>query len=183
MSDVQRSHLDAVARAERAVKLHNMTNGIATPGHSPAPLRLDVLYAEQLITEGIAEAESAVCEWLGITPTAGAHTAKRIGRIIRLLDRIAALDELARWLEAEAVRLDRLAARALDDAEDVRRLDVRCPYCSARSLRAFFDLEMVACVNPGCRCADPGCECQSGLGKRHIWLFDQWPELAKAGAA
>ena len=174
----QRARLDHLAREERAAKEETLRRGLSVPGSSPAPLRVDVLDTITEIDTSVTGIESLLCEWFGLTPLAGATTADRITRAVTLLDRVAAHDELADWLDQEARRLLRLARRALDDSEPVRRLDARCPHCSARSLRALPDREVIVCVNTACRCAEAECECHADRPGRHRWVFAEWPELA-----
>ncbi len=164
-------------RRERDDRAWNIALGIKVIGSSPAPLRLEVLDTESVITEGVAVLEVTVCQWLDITPLTGAASAERITRLVGLLDRIAALEELAGYVLDEARRLNRRAAAALGDTEPVHRIDGRCPVCRAKSLRAFPEREVVACANSGCRCDDEACPCADG--RRHVWTFDYWPALAE----
>lgn len=171
---MHRAELDRQERDERA---QNIALGIAVLGSSPAPLRLEVLDTEAVISEGVSVLEVTVCQWLGITPLASATPADVITRLVGLLDRIAALDELADYVLDEARRLNRRAAAALGDTEPVNRIDGRCPVCRAKSLRAFPEREVVACANSGCRCGDEACPCADG--RRHVWAFDRWADLAE----
>ncbi|MCC5580608.1 hypothetical protein IMZ11_33820 [Microtetraspora sp. AC03309] len=179
LTDEQRARLDQLARAEREAKHANLARGIKVLGTGPAPLRLDVLDVQADIAAGVTELEDAVTEKLELTLLAGASTAERISRIIGLLDRIAVHEDLADHVHAEAVRLRRLAARALGEDEQVVRLNARCHVCDARSLRAFPEREVVACLNNACRCDDKECPCHDDPPRRHRWAFSEWPWLAQ----
>lgn len=172
--------MNELAREERADRAANLAAGITALGPSPAPIRLEVVDAERVIVSGLIIVEGTVCEWLGLTPADAAAPVERINRLVGLLDRIAAFPDLARWVLAEVRRLNRVAGRAVGDVEEVRRIDGRCPVCASRSLRAYPEREVIACVNPGCQCADDACPCDRGF--RHMWAFDQWAELAAAVA-
>lgn len=178
MTAEQRARADQEARADRAAKHHAIVNGLGVLGASPAPLRVDVLDAIGIVETGVAEMESAVCEWLGLTPLPAGTTA-RITRIIKLLNRVAAHRELAGWLCAAARRLNRIAGRAIGDAEQIHHLKARCPHCDTLALCAFVDRETVMCVNADCRCTDPACPCQGDRPARHQWPLTAWPELAE----
>jgi len=160
----------ALARAERADRALNLMLGISALGAAPAPVRLDVVDADLHIAAALAEIESAVCEWLEITPLGGASSADRVERLDGLADRIVEFDELARWVESETYRLARLAARVLGDVEEIRQIDARCPRCASKSLKAFLEREVVVCINP---------ECIDETGRRHVWPLDRWAELAE----
>lgn len=178
LSDAQRAHQAAVDRADRESKVISLISGQPIIGHSPAPLRVAVLDARNDVERTIAVVEETVCEWLTLTPLERSGPAARITRLIGLLDRIAAHSELVDYVDGEARRLDRLTARALGEDEAIHRLDARCPHCSCRSLRAFPEREVVACINTACRCGDEICPCASPKSGRHIWPFEQWQELA-----
>ncbi|GAT68886.1 hypothetical protein PS9374_04551 [Planomonospora sphaerica] len=167
----QRSRMDKTARAERAVKDENLARGITTLGGGRAPLRLEVLDAETVITYGVVELKAAVCERLGLTPRTGVTPVEAITRMIGLLDRIAAHEDLAEHVLSEARAMNSRAGHVLGDAEPVVRLDARCPICSAKSLRAFPDRELVVCVNGSCRCEDEGCGCRLERPVRHRWEY------------
>lgn len=172
------ARLARLAREERLDREANIAAGVAAIGEGLAPLRLDVLTAETAIREGVAALEDLVCDWLGITPLdREASAARRITRLVGLLDRIAALDELAPYVLQEVRRLNRTGAAVLGELEPVRRIDARCPHCGALSLRALPERQFVVCVNSGCRCTDEGCVCAEG--RRHTWPAREWPELAE----
>ncbi|MFI6732097.1 hypothetical protein ACIBI9_04120 [Nonomuraea sp. NPDC050451] len=175
----QRDRMDTLARAERVDRVANAARGIIALGDGRAPLDLGVLVTLDDITLSITELEAAACDRIGITPLAGASTVERIGRLVGLLDRIAAHDDLAEHVEAEAVRLSRSASRALGDAEPIHRLDARCPVCDARSLRAFPEREVVLCINSACQCDHEDCPCHRDRPIRHRWHFGEWPWLAQ----
>ncbi|GGS87567.1 hypothetical protein GCM10010156_52580 [Planobispora rosea] len=176
----QQARQDALAIVEREDKIVNLAQGVRALGDGRAPLQIDVLDTAMDIGTATMELEAAVCDRLDLTPLAGATTAGRITRLIRLLDRIALHDTLAEHVHDEAVRLARRAARAIGDTEDVRRLNARCLVCDGKSLRAFMDREVVVCVNESCRCTDEECGCHSDQPRRHCWSFSQWPWLASA---
>lgn len=179
LTPTQRERQDAQARLDKAARDWNARHGISALGASRAPLSVAVLDAKAAIAAGVTTTEDAVCEWLGLTPLAGATTRERITRIISLLARIEALDELATWVDAEAARLNRQARAVLGDSEPVHRLDARCPVCDARSLRAFPEREVVICVNDDCACTDDACPCNAARPRRHRWAYAQWPWLAQ----
>ncbi|MGI5493866.1 hypothetical protein [Microtetraspora malaysiensis] len=179
----QRARLDRRAREERTGKEYALSHGLAVLGASPAPLDMDVMAAEMHIGEAVAVLEIDICEQFGLTPLKGATTAVVITRIVGLLDRIAADEDLAAYVLDEARRLNRRAAGALGDVEPPRRLDARCPICDAKSLRMLADRELVVCGNPGCRCGDESCPCRWERSRRpHMWERDAWPWLAKVVA-
>lgn len=157
LTDDERERLDAQALQERAYKAWNSTRGFSALGDGRAPLSIAVLDALVSIEAGIVAVERACCEWLGLTPLAGAAPQERITRIIGLLGRIETLDELASWVDTEAARLNRWARGALGDTEPVHKIRARCPVCDAMSLRAFPEREVVICVNDDCRCTDQEC--------------------------
>jgi hypothetical protein len=179
LTDDQRDRMDALARAERADKTGNAARGITALGDGRAPLDLRVLDVLADITVAVAELEDAACDKLGLTPVTGATTTERIGRLVGLLDRIAAHPDLAEHVEAEAVRLDRAASRALGDAEPVHRLDARCPICDSKSLRALPERELVLCISTACVCDREDCPCHRPRPVRHRWPYSQWPWLAQ----
>lgn len=174
----QRDSMNRRAVDEREAKMANLARGLKTLGDGKAPLRLDVLDAMADIAAGVAELEDAACDQLGITTLSKASTFNRITRLIGLLDRIDLLETLAEHVHTEALRLRRLASRAIDDAEVVRKLKFRCHICDANSMRAFPERELVVCVNSECRCDDDGCPCQWERPQRHRWPYEQWPWLA-----
>jgi len=178
LTDEQRAHLDRLAREERAAKEETLRRGLVVLGDSRAPLDLTVLDAALDIAAAVAELEDAVCDRLGLTPLARASTCDRINRLIGLLDRVAAIPDLGDHVHSEAVRLHGMARRALGDTEPIHRLNARCPICGAKSLRAFPERQIVACVNTACRCAEAECECHADRPGRHRWVFAEWPELA-----
>lgn len=170
---------DARARQEREAKELNARRGFTALGDAAAPLNLSALEALTAIEAGIVLVEATVTRWLGQTPLVGADARQRITRLIGLLDRIQAIDELADTVEAEANRLHRQARRALGDAEQVYRIKARCPICSALSLRSFIERELIICCNDQCQCDDPNCGCQKERPRRHRWPRDQWTWLAQ----
>lgn len=179
MTDAERERQDARAFQERAAKEWNARRGLTALGDGRAPLSLAVLDATTEVNAGIAEIERAACEWLGLTPLAGATPRERVTRIVGLLGRIEAIDELAQWVEEEAKRLNRAARGALGDTEPVHRIKARCPVCDALSLRAFPERELVICVNGACICDDDGCACSGDRPRRHTWPSSQWTWLAQ----
>jgi hypothetical protein len=179
LTPAERERHDVQARLDKAARDWNARHGIGAIGASRAPLSVAVLDAKTAINKGIAAIEATVCEWLGLTPLAGATTRERITRIIGLLARIEALDELAAWVDAEAAHLNRQARSVLGDSEPVHRINARCPICDALSLRAFPEREVVICVNDDCRCADDDCRCHADRPRRHRWVYAEWPWLAQ----
>lgn len=180
LTDEQRERLDVQARAEKAAKHANLAVGIKALGDGKAPLRLDVLDWIADIDAGVAALESAVCEQLQLAPLQYGKTGARIAHIVGLLERVAGWPDLADHVTAEAVRLRRLAGRAVGDNEPVHRIGGRCPICSAKSLRAFPDREVVVCVNSDCHCADEECPCWWEPPRHHRWGLESWPALADA---
>ncbi|MEO3856192.1 hypothetical protein [Acrocarpospora sp. B8E8] len=180
LTEEQRDRMDALARVEREAKMENLSRGIKALGDGKAPLRLDVLVTTGEIHAGVADLEDAACDQLQITPLAGASTEQRIARVIGLLDRVAAWPDLADHVTDEAVRLRRLAGRAIGDNEAILRIDARCSICDARSLRAFPDRGVVVCVNKACRCAYEDCPCWWDPPRNHRWPEEQWVALALA---
>lgn len=182
LTEDERERQDARARQERAYKEWNAKRGFSALGDARAPLDLAVLDAIAGIAGGVIAIETTVCEWLAITPLAGATPQERITRLIGLLSRIEALDELAAWVDTEAARLNRWARRAIGDSEPVHKIRARCPICDAMSLRAFPERETVVCVNDACRCDETGCGCDPEpprRSRRHRWPYEQWPWLAQ----
>lgn len=175
----QREQQDARALQERAYKEWNATRGFSALGDGRAPLDLSVLDAIAGIEAGVVAVETTVCEWLALTPLVGASPQERITRLIGLLTRIEALDDLAAWVDTEAARLNRWARRAIGDAEPVHKIRARCPVCDAMSLRAFPERETVCCVNDACRCGDQSCGCNAARPRRHRWPYEQWAWLAR----
>jgi hypothetical protein len=180
LTEEQRRRMDARARDERDAKAVLLAYGMKALGEGKAPLRLDVLDAEVEIRVGVYELEDAACERLDLTPLDCATTEGRIARLIGLLRRIDDHEDLAEHVASEATRLRRLASRAIGDSEPVHRINGRCPICSAVSLRAFPEREVIVCVNPGCRCSDEDCPCWWEPSRRHRWLLAQWSTLAVA---
>lgn len=179
LTPAERERQDIQARLDKEARDWNARHGIGAIGASRAPLSVAVLDATAVITAGIKTIEATVCEWLGLTPLAGATPHDRITRLVGLLGRIETLDELAVWVDAEAARLNRQARGVLGDSEPVHRLDARCPICDAVSLRAFPEREVVICVNDGCVCTDEACGCNAPRPRRHRWHYAQWPWLAQ----
>lgn len=179
LSDDARARADALARIERDTKAENLTRGITAFGDGRAPLRIHILDALDAIAAGITELEAAICDRLGLTPLSAETIGHRITRIIGLLDRVAADQDLADHMYNELARLTRVASRALGDVEPVNPIDARCPICDALSLRAFPEREVVVCVNAGCRCGSEGCSCQATPSRRHRWYWGEWPWLAE----
>ena len=170
---------DAQARADRAANEWNSRLGLTALGASRAPLSVAVLDTMVDIDTRITAMETTACEWLGLTPLAGATGHKRITRIIGLLARIETLDDFAAWVDTEAATLNRKARHALGDSEPVHKIRARCPICDAMSLRAFPERELVLCVNDDCQCTDQACRCNAARPKRHRWLYNEWPWLAQ----
>lgn len=179
LTSAERERQDAQARLDKHARDWNARLGIGALGAGRAPLSVAVLDAKTAITAGVTAIEETVCAWLGINPLVGATTRECITRIISLLGRIEALDELARWVDTEAARLNRQARAVLGDSEPVHRINARCPICDARSLRAFPEREVVICVNDECRCTDEGCRCNGTRPGRHRWAYAEWPWLAQ----
>lgn len=181
LTPTERARQDHQAREDRLAKDLNTKLGLYGVGDSRAPINLSALDALDAIHKGVPEIEKAVCEWLGITPLAGASPGERITRIIGLLRRIETLPDLAEYVETEAARLNRWARSALGEAETVHRLTGRCPICDAVSLRVFTERELVICVNDACVCDDPDCRCDPDpprRPRRHRWPRKQWELLA-----
>jgi hypothetical protein len=179
LTEEQRERLDEQARAEREAKMVNLARGIKALGDGKAPLRLDVLDSIGDVHAGVTALEVAVCERLQIVAVLRGDTGARIAHIVGHLERIAGWPDLADHVTAEAVRLRRLAGRCVGDNEPVHRIDGRCPICNARSLRAFPDREVVACINASCRCDDEEeCPCWWDPPRRHRWAIEVWPALA-----
>lgn len=174
----QQARMDARAIEEREAKRLNLACGLKALGDGKAPLRLEVLDAAADITVSVVELEDAVCDVLGLTPLQRATTNERLRRIVDLLDRIELHEDLADHVHREALRLRRLAASAIGDAEVVRKLKFRCHICDANSMRAFPERELVVCVNSDCQCDEDECPCQWERPQRHRWPYDQWPWLA-----
>ena len=180
MTDDERAQMDARALSERAARLALDRAGIVVVGETRPPLRVSVLDQLVQIHAGIREVESCACEWLGLTALAGATTRERIDRIVGLLDRIAALDELAMWVASEAARLNRVARRACGDAEPVHKIDAPCLLCGMYSLRAFPERGLIACMYSECQCGSATCRCykapRPGI---HKWDETRWKQLAR----
>lgn len=179
LTPAERARLDYQAIQDRAAKDANLRRGFSALGEARAPLSIYVLDAMVTIEAGVVAIETTVCEWLTLTPLAGATTHQRITRLIGLLGRIEALDELAAWVDTEAARLNRYARSALGDTEPVHKIRARCPICDAMSLRAFPERELVVCCNDECRCTDQACACNRERPRRHRWPYAQWPWLAQ----
>lgn len=166
-----RTRLDELVRAERAERVDLAARGIKVSGDGKTPLVLSVLDSERHILTMITRLEAQSCEWLGLTPLAGADAAHRISRVIGMLN---ALNRHQPWIEHvadEAGRLARRAARAIGEIEPITRFSSRCPICRARSLRALPERELVVCANAGCTsmCAVPACAHLTA--GRHVWLY------------
>lgn len=164
-------------KADRIERVENMAKGLKPTGNSKAPINLAVLDTEVDVETSVKELEEAVCERLGLSVLESTSSADRITRLIGLLDRIALDEDLSDHVLAEARRMSRQVRQALGDAEPVHKIKARCPICGSKSIRAFTERELVSCINPGCRCDDDDCVCQQDL--RHLWPFDQWPNLAE----
>jgi hypothetical protein len=170
-------------RQERAdALLAEQRHGLAVPGHSAAPLRLDVSDAIRDITDAVVELEAAVHARLGLPAPGRAAVPDRLRRIAARLDEIAEHPVLARHVLDETRRLARRCGRALGDTEQVVRVRGRCPWCDSVSLRAFPARSAILCINPACRCADPVCECRADPAYRHGWAEGDWDVLAVSGA-
>lgn len=179
LTDEQRDRMDTLAREERAAKEWNAVRGFSALGDGRAPLDIAVLDAIAGLTAGVTALEKTVCDWLALTPLAGATPQERITRIIGLLARIETTDDLAAQVDTEAARLNRWARRALGDAEPVHKIRARCPICDAMSLRSFPERETILCVNDNCRCDDQSCGCNRDRPRRHRWPYEQWGWLAR----
>lgn len=175
----ERARQDAQAIAERTAKETNARLGLATLGDSRAPLDVTTLDTLIAIETGLVAIETAVAAWLGMTPRPADTAHQRITRLVGLIDRIEAIEELSEWVYAEVVRLHRHARRALGDVEPVHKIRARCPICSAMSLRSFTEREIVICVNDQCVCDDQGCGCHKDRPRRHRWHRGEWPWLAQ----
>ncbi|WP_327354615.1 hypothetical protein [Streptomyces sp. NBC_01304] len=125
--------------------------GSGSGGSSSAPMRVYVSDALRDITDGVIELEEAVRDRLGLRRIAAAPVPVRLRRIAELLDRVGKLPDLAAHVEDELRRMDRRAARALGEPEQLVRLAGRCPACDSVSLRAFPERGLAMCVNPVCR--------------------------------
>ncbi|MDH2429333.1 hypothetical protein [Sphaerisporangium sp. TRM90804] len=179
LTDEARARADALAVAEREAKHVNMGQGLKSLGDGRAPLSLSVLDVLADIEAAVVDLEAAVVDRLGQTRLAGASPAERITRLVGLLDRIAATEDLAEHVADEAHRMKRQARRALGDVEPVHRLAGRCPICDGMSLRAMPERELVVCVNVACRCNTDECPCNATQPRRHRWLYNEWPWLAQ----
>ncbi|MFD5748656.1 hypothetical protein [Streptomyces sp. NPDC127033] len=168
-------------RAERAdALLVEQRHGLTVPGHSAAPLRLHISDAIRDITDGVVELDEAVHDKLGLGRPRRAPVPERLGRLARLLDRIAANRVLAAHVRDETRRMARRCGRALGDTEPMVRVGGRCPWCDSVSLRAFPSRGAVLCVNPACRCDAGECDCRTDPAYRHLWERDSWARLAAA---
>ncbi|MDG4857688.1 hypothetical protein P8605_05880 [Streptomyces sp. T-3] len=125
--------------------------GSGPAGSTSAPLRLYVSDALRDVTDGVIELEEAVRDRLGLRRIAAAPVPVRLRRISELLASVAQLPDLAAHVEDELRRMDRRAARALGEPEQLVRLAGRCPACDSVSLRAFPERGLAMCVNPICR--------------------------------
>ncbi|GAA3770670.1 hypothetical protein [Streptomyces chiangmaiensis] len=121
------------------------------PTAPAAPVRLFVSDTLRDITDGVVELEEAVRERLGLRRVRPASVPVRLRRIAELLDRIAALPDLAVHVSDEARRMADRCARALGEPEQLVRIAGRCPVCDSVSLRALPERAVVMCVNPVCR--------------------------------
>lgn len=179
LSAAQRERQDAQALQERAAKELNARRGFTALGDAPAPLDLSALDTLIAIEAGLIAIEAAVVGWLGMTARPDDTARQRITRLIGLIDRITAIEELSEWVEDEAARLHRHARRALGDSEPVHKIRARCPICNALSLRSFTERELVVCCNDQCQCDDQGCGCKKDRPRRHRWNRLEWPWLAQ----
>ncbi|SEU38695.1 hypothetical protein [Nonomuraea wenchangensis] len=177
LSESEIARQGAEHKADRIERVTNLAKGLKPTGNSRAPLNLAVLDTQMSIEEVVKELEEAVCERLGLSVLASTSSADRITRLISLLDRIALDEDLAEHVLAESRRMGRQVRQALGDAEVVHKIRARCPICGSKSIRAFTERELIACINPGCRCDDDDCVCQQDL--RHLWAYSQWPALAE----
>ncbi|PRX91965.1 hypothetical protein [Allonocardiopsis opalescens] len=179
------AHLDE--RWERAA---NAARGVSALGASPAPVDLTVLDTIREIARSLSQMVQTVHDRFGLghwTPgRPEGHGDERTGgmsgeipRLLHLLSKVASDPDLAHYVADETRRLNRLAAIALGEGEQVKRLDGRCPYCGAKSLKVFVDRELVMCVNTGCRCTRTTCRCQDeDRPRRHTWSRAEWDALA-----
>ncbi|MEU8055697.1 hypothetical protein [Microbispora bryophytorum] len=185
LSPAELARQAAEVREDRINRIENSAKGLKPTGNSKAPLNVGVLDAKVDVFDSVKELEEAVCDRLGLTPLVGHNDGvyairsaeDRISRIIGLLDRIVADEDLAEHVRAESARLSRRTRQALGEDEPVYKIKARCPVCDSLSLRAFPDREIVVCVNSRCACDDDTCPCHAARPVRHRWLYDQWPDL------
>ncbi|RDG35983.1 hypothetical protein [Streptomyces corynorhini] len=172
----------ARVRAERQdALLTRQRHGLTAPGYSAAPLRLPISDAIRDITDGVIELEEAVYDKLGLGRPRRAPVPERLGRLVRLLHRVAAHPVLAAHVRDETRRMARRCSHALGDTEPMVRVSGRCGWCDSVSLRAFPSRGAVLCVNPGCRCDAPECDCRTDPAYRHLWERAAWARLAEHG--
>lgn len=172
--------IGAQLRRERQdALLLEQRHGLAVPGPSAAPLRLDVSDTIRDVTDGVIELEEAVCDRLGLDRPLRASVSERLRRITSLLDDVAADPVLAAHVRDESRRMARRCARTLGDPETVVRVSGRCPWCDSVSLRAFPERQAVLCINPACRCADANCGCRDDPAYRHTWPTSEWQREPK----
>ncbi|WP_433699085.1 hypothetical protein [Nocardiopsis sp. CA-288880] len=170
--------------AERHDALVQLARGLKPLGASPAPGDLTVMQTRRDIDTDIADLEEAVRERVAPQMRPAATTNRRIGRIISLLPKIGAVDDLMTHVLAEACRLRARARWALGDSGEVRKLTARCPHCGAKSLRELTDRAVVTCSNIACRCMDPTCGCHDATAARHHqWHASQWHTITEGISA
>ena len=165
--------------SERAETFHQLRQGLAPIGASPAPADLVVLDTLRMVTTDLADLLDAVCDKVAPRVRRSTTTPRRVGQIINLLTKVGADDDLLDHVTAEARRMHRAVKHALGDTEEVRRLTERCPHCNALSLRALMDRGTVVCGNATCQCADTTCGCHHpDRPRRHQWGITELMEPA-----
>lgn len=166
----QAARRDALARQERAER------DMDAPGYTRAPAVIPVL--STLIAERFAmvELEDNVRDVLGFASLRGRDTVEACMWISSAVPALADHPDLLEHVRRETSRSLRAVKRAIGDSEQVQRIKAPCPICGSLSLRAFPERELVVCINGDCRCAHDECGCQDG--RRHRWVYDEWPWLA-----
>lgn len=165
--------------AERAETFHQLRQGLAPIGASPAPADLVVLDTLRMVTTDLADLLDAVCDRVAPRVRRSTTNPRRIGQLINLLTKVGADDTLLDHVTTEARRMHRAVKHALGDTEEVRRLSERCPHCGSLSLRALMDRGTVVCGNATCQCADTTCGCHHpDRPRRHQWGLTELMEPA-----
>jgi nitrite reductase/ring-hydroxylating ferredoxin subunit len=169
---------------ERHDALTQLARGIKPLGASPAPGDITVMQTRRDIDTDIADLEEAVRDRVAPQMRPAATTNRRIGAIVKLLPKVAAVDDLLTHVLSEAYRLRAKARWALGDSGEVRKLTARCPHCGAKSLRELADRGVVTCSNTACRCDDDTCPCgDEAAPRRHQWHAAQWHTITEGISA
>ncbi|MDA2805721.1 hypothetical protein [Nocardiopsis suaedae] len=166
-TSVQLAARGALAAAERWDAQAMAARGLAPIGAGKAPLDLALLDTHRDILLDLAALERAIAD--RVAPTLAPPSRERLTRrIADLLPLASLLSDLEDHVHSELRRLTWRASAALGDTTPLVRITaMRCPVCSALSLRLDTERDLITCFNAACRCGENLCRCADG--RRHAW--------------